>query len=266
MPTAFFISPHLDDVAFSCGGTLLRLADDGWTIHLCTIFTASVANPTGFALACQTDKGLAPEIDYMQLRRAEDDEFAGIAGNVNVLHLPHHEAPHRGYHSASELFDGVHADDEIWRTITDELQQMYRQIKPDVIFAPQGLGNHVDHLQIIRAVNQCQFDVPVCWYRDTPYAIRQPNAHPAPELPHGLREIGISINDTLARKIDGCYAYTTQIGFQFGGAEQVRAKLLDFHRAEAQRVGLEGYAEILLVPNEIEVEPRLSVPIATSSA
>ena len=40
MPTAFsFLSPHLDDVAFSCGGTLLRLADDPrWRVTVCTIF------------------------------------------------------------------------------------------------------------------------------------------------------------------------------------------------------------------------------------
>ena len=60
MPTALFLSPHLDDVAFSCGGTLLRLTDDPrWRVVLCTVFTASVADPQGFALRCQTDKGIA---------------------------------------------------------------------------------------------------------------------------------------------------------------------------------------------------------------
>ncbi len=73
MPTALFLSPHLDDVAFSCGGTLLRLTDDPrWRVALCTIFTASVPDPQGFALRCQTDKGIPAEVDYMALRRAED--------------------------------------------------------------------------------------------------------------------------------------------------------------------------------------------------
>jgi LmbE family N-acetylglucosaminyl deacetylase len=80
MPTALFISPHLDDVAFSCGGTLIRLTQNGWHTVLCTIFTCSMPNPQGFALACQTDKGLAPDVDYMALRRAEDERFATIAG------------------------------------------------------------------------------------------------------------------------------------------------------------------------------------------
>jgi hypothetical protein len=70
MPTALALSPHLDDAAFSCGGLLHALGAAGWDVATVTVFTASVADPTGFALACQTDKGLGPEVDYMDLRRA----------------------------------------------------------------------------------------------------------------------------------------------------------------------------------------------------
>ena len=72
MPTALALLPHLDDEVFSCGRTLAVLADAGWGVLPCTVFTASVPNPTGFTLACQTDKGFLPEADYMALRRAED--------------------------------------------------------------------------------------------------------------------------------------------------------------------------------------------------
>ncbi|WP_207955961.1 PIG-L deacetylase family protein [Rubrobacter marinus] len=79
-PTALFVSPHLDDVAFSCGGALALLAREGWRTVLATVFTRSVPDPTGFALACQTDKGLPPEVDYMALRREEDREAARRLG------------------------------------------------------------------------------------------------------------------------------------------------------------------------------------------
>ena len=69
MPTALALSPHLDDAAFSCGGLLASLAQAGWRVVMATLFTGSVAEPKGFALACQLDKGLGPEIDYMALRR-----------------------------------------------------------------------------------------------------------------------------------------------------------------------------------------------------
>jgi hypothetical protein len=95
---ALALSPHLDDAAFSCGGTLARLAEAGWRVVVATLFTRSVPDPTGFALACQLDKGLGPEVDYMALRRAEDrDAMRALGAEARWLDLP--EAPHRRYGS-----------------------------------------------------------------------------------------------------------------------------------------------------------------------
>ena len=87
----------------------------------------------------------------------------------------------------------------------------------------------------------------VCWYRDTPYAIREPNALPSPLLPEGLTEQATLLSEeTMACKVAGACAYESQIGFQFGGAAEVDRKLREFHQAEAVRVGLNGYAETYL--------------------
>lgn len=241
--TALFISPHLDDVAFSCGGTLAKLALRGWQTHLCTIFTASVANPTGFALACQTDKGLAADLDYMRLRRAEDGDFASCIGARYVSHLTFEEAPHRGYESAAQLFGGVSESDGVWREVADELQNMVDEIWPELIFAPQGLGNHVDHRQTIRAVLALNTNARVLWYRDTPYAIREPHAPPSRLLPTNLQEVSCDITAALEMKIRATEAYTTQLDFQFGGVRRMRVMLRDFHETEAKRTGASGSVE-----------------------
>jgi GT2 family glycosyltransferase/LmbE family N-acetylglucosaminyl deacetylase len=252
MPKALFISPHLDDVAFSCGGTVVRLIECGWSVHVCTIFTASVANPTGFALACQTDKGLEPAVDYMRLRRAEDARFAQIVGGPRLLHLAHPEAPHRGYHSARALFAGVRPDDTIWRDVAADLCRLADAVQPDLVFAPQGLGGHVDHLQVIRALDAAGLDARAIWYRDTPYIIREPQATPPYALPAGLVERPIAIDDVLARKAAGGNAYASQVGFQFGGAGHLAASLVTLARREAARLGQEGFAEALLTPPDID--------------
>ena len=83
MPSALFVSPHLDDVAFSCAGTAIRMAQEGWEVTVATVFTQSVLHPKGFALACQLDKGLGADEDYMALRRAEDRVFCNRAGLGN---------------------------------------------------------------------------------------------------------------------------------------------------------------------------------------
>ena len=76
------------------------------------------------------------------------------------------------------------------------------------------------------------------WYRDTPYAIRQPSAQPSPGVPDdGFSVVSVPFSgETLARKIGGCGLYASQIPFQFGGAEPLRSKLTGFHRAEAAAV------------------------------
>ncbi len=228
-PTALFVSPHLDDVVFSCGGTLAALADRGWRTVMATVFTATVVPATGFALACQLDKGLAPEIDYMALRREEDRAAASILGVSDLRWLGLPEAPHRGYHSAPALFAEPRADDAIWTSVADLLSALVAETRPAQIFAPQGLGGHVDHRQVIRAVQQSAADVPVAWYRDTPYAIRNPAAAPFIVAPQAAT---LPIEAWLERKILAACAYDSQIGFQFGGAEQTREALAAFTARE----------------------------------
>lgn len=248
MKTALFISPHLDDVAFSCGGTLVKLAGENWRTILVTIFTKSVVNPTSFALACQTDKGLSAEVDYMKLRRAEDINFSRIANAAELFHLDFAEAPHRGYNSAPELFAGIKSGDEIWRDVGGELNRF----QADRIFAPQGIGNHVDHLQTIKAVLSLNRKTQVFWYRDTPYAIRNPKAAPTDLLPKNLIETASDVSQTIEQKIAGCAVYTTQINFQFGGAEKLKVDLQGFHQAEARRTGRNlTHAEVFLTEKSI---------------
>ena len=236
MPTALFLSPHLDDVAFSCGGTLLRLTDNShWQVAVCTIFTASVTDPQGFALRCQTDKDIPAETDYMALRRAEDAAYAAFAHVSDARHWDYREAPHRSYESPADLFAGVHDDDTIWQPLADDLIALDEEIHPDVVFAPQGLGNHVDHLQTIRATLAAWPIERVAWYRDTPYAIREPHAQPTGllRLEEDLFPCRVPLTlDVLERKIAGCSLYASQIGFQFGGTVALREKLTAFHRNE----------------------------------
>ena len=229
MRTALFVSPHLDDVVFSCGGTLAAMATQGWRTVMATCFTATVLPVGGFALACQLDKGLGPEVDYMALRREEDRAAGEILGVGELRWLDLAEAPHRGYASAPALFDTVLADDEVWRPLSERLAALMAAVGPTQIFAPQGLGGHVDHRQTIRAVQEVAGSVPVAWYRDTPYAIRNPAAKPFVKAPEAAT---VPIDRWLDVKIRSACAYASQIGFQFGGADGVSAALTAFTATE----------------------------------
>jgi LmbE family N-acetylglucosaminyl deacetylase len=247
MPSVLFLSPHLDDVAFSCCAALIGHLQQGDEVHSVTLFTGNVEAPKGFALECQTSKNIAPDVDYMALRRQEDSEFCRVAGIENASYWPLLEAPHRGYNSAPELFAGIQTGDEIWRDIANRLRELPKFAR---VYCPQGLGNHVDHLQTIRA-SRAVFATGKLWfYRDTPYAIRQPDAAPSLLPPDAQERCVVFDEATLERKIKGCQAYESQIGFQFGGAEDVARKLRSFHTQEAHRCGQSPFAERFLTISE----------------
>ncbi len=254
MPNALFLSPHLDDVAFSCGAAFAALAAGGWDAHLVTVFTRSIPDPRGFALACQTDKGLGADVDYMALRRAEDAEAARALGAASVRWLAHAEAPHRGYHSAAALFAGVHpADADAWRAVAADVAALVDELAPALVFAPQAIGGHADHRHVVRAVREIAHTraaagrpLATAWYRDTPYVIRHPGALPPDPIAHDLVDVALHPTEAaFAAKLDACAAYASQLGFQFGGESAMRDALTELARTEAARARTTAPAEVV---------------------
>lgn len=235
MPNAIAISPHLDDAAFSCGGTLARLAASGWDVTICTIFTLSIANPTGFALACQLDKGLPPQADYMALRRAEDAEACRHLGAKSIW-LSFAEAPHRGYNDAKSLFGPLRPSDDVTPHLASALEKVLAT-KPDLILGPQAIGSHVDHVQTVRALwRVLPKNIPVLWWIDFPYSTRL-HSHPGKpfnDVMNILPELRVD-GDSTARS-SACAAYTSQVGFQFGNAEGLADALASAGSSETFRV------------------------------
>lgn len=241
--TALAVSPHLDDAAFSCGGTLATLARAGWQVVLATLFTRSVDDPRGFALACQLDKGFGAEVDYMALRRAEDGAAAAALGLQAPVHVPLPEAPHRGYDTAAALFGPLRPDDAVADDLRRAVLDLVAAHAPDLILAPQAIGGHVDHRQTVRALEGVP--QPILWWRDFPYVAREA----APAEPFGTRMAALpvwtSVLDEAAQatRLRACAAYGSQLGFQFGGLEGLRARLAAAGPAEGFR--LEGALDIL---------------------
>ena len=244
--TVLAVSPHLDDAVFSAGGALATAVADGHAVVVATVFTQSVDRPTGFALSCQTDKGIDADLDYMEVRRAEDaDACARIGAEAVWLNLP--EAPHRGYTSAPSLFDGVRDDDrDAWRAVCDRLAPLVASRRPDLVLTCQGLGGHVDHAHTVRAVGALTEGMPelVSWWYDLPYALRNPDADAAPALPDRLQHVGLPLSiEAVTVKLDACAAYASQIPYQFGRhadgdpTAAMRQQVLTHAESEGSRLG-----------------------------
>jgi LmbE family N-acetylglucosaminyl deacetylase len=231
---ALALSPHLDDAAFSLGGALARMARDGWEVVVATVFTATVPAPTGFALACQLDKGLPPDADYMAIRRAEDEAACAALG-ARALHLPLREAPHRGYHSATALFQPPHDGDAAEQDIRDTVAPLLRDLTPDLLLLPQAIGGHVDHVMLVRALRAMAPPGPVLWWRDFPYTTRADTPRrPFEDALAGFPEVALPTDPDA--KHAACAAYATQLGYQFGGAEGLARALAAIGGQEVARL------------------------------
>lgn len=224
MKTVLTLSPHLDDAAFSVGPLLAELAGNA-RIIVGTIFTQSVTNPSGFALACQLDKGLPPDADYMELRREEDKEWAKIIG-AEVVHGQFMEAPHRGYHSPIELFGPIFDSDEISLFLSKWLDELIAFSTPDLVLIPLGVGGHVDHQWVRKIAAKAITDSAILvFFKDQPYSWKS-NDDSLKDILSGLNpffDLGISFHqDSIERALMAAESYKTQIPFQFGDLQSMR--------------------------------------------
>lgn len=219
MNTVLILSPHLDDAAFSLGPLVAKFTKISRTV-VATVFTKSCDQITGFALACQLDKGLSAEVDYMALRRAEDKIWCKKIG-ADYIHGPLLEAPHRGYQSAQALFGPFLAKDDIKTQLESWLINIIASIQPNVVFLPLGLGNHVDHRRVREVAELLLKEkYPLIFFKDQPYAAMSKDL---------LLSVFLEgIDNCVARTFvnhKACFecalvaveAYASQIPFQFGG-------------------------------------------------
>ena len=211
------VSPHLDDAAFSAGALLWTAAQRGWRVVVATVFTGNVAQPSGFALACQLDKGLPADVDYMALRREEDRQACRALG-AEPIHLPLLEAPHRGYRNAAALFGGVHPHDAVAPAVGERLAQLLAEVRPDAVLAPLGIGGHVDHLIVREAIVRLSPPRLRLW-EDWPYLDRAGVTDRTKASPHDITP------QARTAKQQACLCYASQLGFQFGGPAELREKL-----------------------------------------
>ena len=218
------VSPHLDDAAFSVGGVLARARRRRARRH-----GRDRASPrrcrtrTGFALACQTDKGIAPDVDYLALRRDED-----VAGDGGARRRARCTSGCRRRRTAATTAR-PRCSPACARRRRCDLLPAARGLDADVLLAPQGLGGHVDHLQVVRGRRRAgPPDGVVARTRPTCCARRTPP--PSPDLPARARS-RCACRPTAQRRADACACYATQLGYQFGRDSALAAGGGDARRA-----------------------------------
>ncbi len=174
-----YLSPHLDDGVFSCGGMMATGAARGERSLMVTVFSGAVGS--GKVVQPPADEGalsLAPFLD-MDARRQEDTAAARALG-VDVRWLGWDEAPlrHRGYRQRFGLFVGIKPSDAaLQQQLTEAVADLITEVRPRRLFAPLNVANHVDHELVFRAAAAgvklaaaAGRQAALLYYEDAPYA------------------------------------------------------------------------------------------------
>jgi len=161
------------------------------------------------------------------LRRIEDERYAYML-ECSVVWLDLPDAVYRGYEGDEQLLGTVHDDDPAPYEI---IRREILRLEPQAVYAPLGVGNHVDH-QLCREAVLALLDETRGWvmpapgfvgrvsfYEDFPYAWWN-DFHAPSQLPDGglalpagvaLEARYADITEQLDRKAAGIGLYTSQL-------------------------------------------------------
>jgi LmbE family N-acetylglucosaminyl deacetylase len=169
-----FLSPHLDDAVFSCGGRIWQAVNQGRRVLVVTVFAAGPPpavelSPFAQALHRRWGEAHAPE-----QRRQEDREALRSLG-ARGLHWPYMDCIYRRGPASAFLYPDEAA---LWGPVSpqeaDLVGELARRITAlgsegrALIHTPLGVGQHVDHRLVRQAAEAT--GRPLLYYADYPYA------------------------------------------------------------------------------------------------
>jgi LmbE family N-acetylglucosaminyl deacetylase len=242
--TSIFISPHLDDVVLSCGGTLAHLARRRAEVILVTVFTADSANEAQLSpLARQLHQEWNEDSHPFRLRRQEDRAVAERLG-IKYRWLGFLDAIYRDpdLQDSGELFltEFDPRSDPCFEPVRDAIWQLVNEHPGAIVFAPLGLGHHRDHLlvhhvlQDVKAMTSAASEY--YYYEDYPYAAKADLRARLAELDWEAKPLSIDIADTFQERVRLITMHASQLSILFDDPDSVYERVM----AYATRVGTKG--------------------------
>jgi LmbE family N-acetylglucosaminyl deacetylase len=221
---AIFVSPHFDDVALSCGGTVAAAAAAGHDPVIVTVFAGEPPPEqplSAFALVIHELMGCkdATAAEVLSLRRSEDEAAARTLG-ARHCRLDHLDAPYRGPYVYPPSFRGpLHADDaDLAARIAADVLRLWQTTPDATVYLPLGVGGHVDH-RVCFAVAPALTRAGVrCWhYEDFPYAAWAVDAveHRLASLDAPFVARSVEVTSQIESRLAAIQCYRSQLSYLF---------------------------------------------------
>lgn len=212
-----FLSPHPDDAALSCGGTISCGSKQGRRQLVITLCSAIPASAEG----------------AWHQRLDEEERGLGILG-VDYLLAGFLDAPfrHEAYREDGNLFRAPVSDDVLQGQLGSLLPVLAKQNRQATLYAPLAVGSHVDHRIACDAAKGSGQFASVCLYEDFPYTVKDPGA-----LEVRLGELGVGVTARVTdirhgfeRKVEAIGQYASQVSFLFGSFDAALRALTEAGR------------------------------------
>jgi LmbE family N-acetylglucosaminyl deacetylase len=177
-----YLSPHLDDVALSCGGLIWEQTNSGAAVSIWTVCAGDppeLLSPFAKSLHSRWDTG-----DESVEKRRVEDIYACKTINASSRHFPIPDCIYR-WSSRIEEFEGKGYPDYLYtseESLFGDLHPTENELIADLsvklaenlpseskVVCPLALGGHVDH-RLTRAAAELM-QKPLLYYADFPYVL-----------------------------------------------------------------------------------------------
>lgn len=209
-----YLSPHLDDVALSCGGLLWEQARAGEEVSIWTI-CAGDPPPGPFSPYAQSlHQRWETGPQAVGKRREEDLTSCAIMG-VSCYHLPIPDCIYRAdihgthlYPSDEAILSDIHPTEiDLIVSLGDMLT---KKLPQDVIIvSPLALGGHVDH-RLTRTAAE-RVGCPLWFYADYPYVLKDPSQLESSGICLGERHLFTISQSGMEAWVSAVAAHRSQI-------------------------------------------------------
>jgi LmbE family N-acetylglucosaminyl deacetylase len=174
-----FLSPHLDDAVYSCGGLISYLSGIGINTEIWTVFSEQTADVGSLTPYAQTLHNRWQAGDYPYIARKEEDKRACQLVGAQGIHLGFPDCIYRTFPESGDPV--IASDDDLFGaiqpreaglvdTITEALKSRLQE--PSIWVCPLNQGGHVDH-RIVRSAAEKVRKL-LLYYADLPYAFSNP--------------------------------------------------------------------------------------------
>lgn len=223
-----YLSPHLDDAVYSCGGLIFQQTQRGEGVLVLTICAGEPIgdglSPFALELHARWEEIESP----IKLRRQEDREACAIIGAA-YKHLEIPDCIYRKGGNGADLYPDVPS---LFGPLASEEMDLVETVAAQIIefspndahvYSPACFGGHVDHRLTRWAAES--LGMPLHYYRDLPYAGR---GLPLPDdlgLPTGDEIVHTLEMTEIAMWADAGLAYASQLSTFWPDEDSFRAEL-----------------------------------------